>query len=240
MTNSAAHPGHAIERYLLLVDISGYTSFLAGVERKHGADFSTGIPAGYGVLGELLQGLIDGLSPDFELVKVEGDAVFGTASADTLDGRGTAVVDLLGEVYRQFIARRDVLRVTAVDDKCTECFAVAGLDLKAVLHRGFAVRQPIGGSPDLVGPAVNVAHRLLKNTVRDRIGSRAYVLVTEAAARALDLAERGLEHREQYPDVGPVDVRIIDLPPSAGVSATTWVGPEPGAEGWPEIEVSRP
>jgi hypothetical protein len=35
----------AAERYLLLADISGYTGFMAGVEKEHGVDFSAGIPA---------------------------------------------------------------------------------------------------------------------------------------------------------------------------------------------------
>jgi hypothetical protein len=230
----------AIERYLILIDITGYTAFLAGVERTHGEDFSAGLPAGYQVLGALLQDLIDGLAPDFELVKVEGDAVFGSASADTLDGQGAAIVGRLGELYRTFTSRRDVMAVTARDDKCTACLAVTSLDLKAVIHRGFAVRQPIGGSADLVGPAVVVAHRLLKNTVRDRIGSRPYLLLTDVAAEKLALADRGIAHHEQYPDVGSVGVRILDLAEAAGVPVTTWAGPLPGSEGWPEIQVSRP
>src|SRR4029453_4268416 len=139
MSPDTALPGDASERYLILIDLSGYTGFLAGVERKHGEDFSAGLPAGYRVLGELLQDLIDGLAPEFELVKVEGDAIFGTASADALDGRGSAVVGGSGGLYRQFPSRRDVLAVTASDDKCTACFAVASLDLKTVIHRGFVV-----------------------------------------------------------------------------------------------------
>jgi hypothetical protein len=238
MRDGPAPVGDASERYLILIDLSGYTAFLAGVEQTHGADFSAGLPAGYRILGELLQDLIDGLDPEFELVKVEGDAVFGTAVAETLDGRGAVVVGRLGELYRAFTVRRGVMAVTATDDKCTACLAVGTLDLKAVIHRGVAVRQPIGGSADLLGPAVNLAHRLLKNTVRDRIGSRPYVLLTEAAAAGLELGERGLTHHEQYPDVGPVDVRIIDLAEAAGVQVTTWVGPLPGSDGRPEIQSS--
>jgi hypothetical protein len=67
---------------------------------------------------------------------------------------------------------------------------------------------------------VNTVHRLLKNTVRDRIGSRPYLLLTEAAAAKLGLADRGLVHHEQYPDVGSVDVRILDLGEAAGISVT--------------------
>jgi hypothetical protein len=240
MSHGPSLPSDASERYLILIDLSGYTGFLAGVERTHGEDFSAGLPAGYRVLGELLQDLIDGLAPEFELVKVEGDAVFGTATAEALDGRGAAVIDRLGELYRQFTSRRDVMVVTAIDDKCTGCFAVASLDLKVVIHRGFAVRQPIGGAADLVGPAVNMAHRLLKNTVRDQIGSRPYLLLTEAAAEKLGLAERGLVHHEQYPDVGSVDVRIVDLAEAAGVVMTTWTGPPPDSEGWPTVSPFLP
>src|SRR4051794_36242295 len=138
MRDGPAQVGDARERYLILIDLTGYTAFLAGVEWTHGADFSAGLPAGYRVLGELLQDLIDGLDPEFELVKVEGDAVFGVASADTLDGRGADVIGRLGELYRTFTVRRGVMAATASDDKCTACLAVGTLDLKAVIHRGVA------------------------------------------------------------------------------------------------------
>ena len=42
------------QQYLLLADISGYTSFVVGVEEAHGVDFSDGIPPGYELLGALL------------------------------------------------------------------------------------------------------------------------------------------------------------------------------------------
>src|SRR5262245_65524296 len=122
MTTADPPQGDAAARYLILIDISGYTAFLAGVEKQHGEDFSAGLPAGYRVLGELIQGVVDGLAPDFELVKVEGDAVFATARAETLDGHAAAVTDRLGQVYRAFIERRDVMAVSATDAKCTACF----------------------------------------------------------------------------------------------------------------------
>jgi hypothetical protein len=212
----------AIDRYLLLIDISGYTGFLAGVAEQHGEDFSAGLAAGYRVLGELLQDLIDGLPPGFESIKVEGDAVFGAAPASAVDGQGEAIVAHLAGLYRTFSARRDVMAVTATDDRCNACFAVTRLDLKMVLHRGLAVRQQIGGRTDLIGPQVNVVHRLLKNTVRDRIGNRPYILLTQAAAAGLGQPQLGLEHRETYVDVGEIDVRIVDLAESAGMEVPRW------------------
>jgi hypothetical protein len=225
----------AVARYLLVADMSGYTRFLGLVEERHGDDFRAGLPAGYRALGELLQRVVDGLAPAFELVKVEGDAVFCAAPADSLDGRGDAVTSLLGETYRTFIGRRDTLASSATDDRCTACFAIGQLDLKVVIHRGIAVRQTMGGAADLLGPAVNVVHRLLKNTVRDRIGFRPYVLVTQPAADGLGLTDAGVAHQERYADVGSIDARIVDLAELAHVVPTSWPPPPTGSESWPEI-----
>jgi class 3 adenylate cyclase len=198
------------ERYLLLADITGYTGFMTGVEGAHGVDFSTGIPAAYAVLGGLLDTVIEGVAPDFTLVKLEGDAVFAVATASDLDGQGDRVLEKLVAMYRSFIQAR-TRAIPASDHMCTACPAVANLDLKVVLHRGHAVRQAVGSGSDLLGPAVNVAHRLLKNTIRERIGPRPYLFMTDAAATALGLSDVGISHREVYEDAGEVQGRIVEL-----------------------------
>ena len=198
------------ERYLLLADISGYTGFMSGVEREHGVDFSLGIPAAYGILAELLDTVVEGVAPGFALVKLEGDAVFAAAPAASLDGQGDRVVGMIGATYRAFIETR-TRAIPSKDHVCTACPSVAHLDLKAVLHRGHSVRQSVGSGSDLLGPAVTVAHRLLKNTVREQIGQRPYLFMTQAAATGLGLPGIGLEHAEDYPDVGRIEGRIIEL-----------------------------
>lgn len=198
------------ERYLLLADISGYTGFMSSVEDAHGVDFSGGIPAAYSVLGGLLDTVIAGVGPDFDLVKLEGDAVFAAAPAARLDGDGDQVTEHLRTMYESFIQAR-TRAIPASDHLCTACPSVAYLDLKAVLHRGPSVLQTVGTGTDLLGPAVNVAHRLLKNTVRDRIGFRPYLFVTDAAATSLGVSEAGLAHREAYPDAGTIQGRIVEL-----------------------------
>jgi hypothetical protein len=226
----------AADRYLLLVDISGYTGFLSGVAMTHGEDFSGGLPAGYLVLGELLEGVVNGLSPDFDLIKLEGDAVFGASPADRLDHRGAEVVEHLAELYVAFAARRFALRSTG-DDKCTACTAVEHLDLKMILHRGLAVSQRVAGTADLQGPAVNVAHRLLKNSIRQRIGYRPYLLLTGAAAEGLGLGDRGLAHEELYSDVGRIDGRLLDLAEIAGVAPAVPRGDAISTEPWPDLRI---
>ena len=183
---------------------------MAGVEEAHGVDFSAGIPAAYSVLGDLLGAVIEGVAPDFALVKLEGDAVFAVAPAAGLDGQGDRVLGKLGEMYRSFTDGR-TRAIPANDHVCVACPAVAYLDLKVVLHRGHAVRQTVGSGSDLLGPAVTLAHRLLKNTIRSRIGSRPYLFLTDAAATALGLSQVGLSHREEYPDAGPIQGRIVEL-----------------------------
>ena len=117
-----------------LADISGYTGFMTGVEDEHGADFSNGIPAAYSILGALLQSVIEGLAPDFELVKLEGDAVFAAAPATRLDGQGDEVLGRVATTYGSFIAAR-TRAIPSSDHVCNACPAVAYLDLKVVLHR---------------------------------------------------------------------------------------------------------
>ena len=145
------------------------------------------------MLGALLDTVIEGVEPDFALVKLEGDAVFAAAPAASLDGQGDRVLEKLGAMYRAFIDSR-TRAIPSSDHVCTACPAVAHLDLKVVLHRGHAVRQSVGSGSDLLGPAVTVAHRLLKNTIRERIGRRPYLFMTDAAATRLGLSGVGLAH----------------------------------------------
>ena len=194
----------------MLADITGYTGFMSGVEIEHGADFSAGIPAAYAVLAGLLDSVVQGVAPEFDLVKLEGDAVFAVAPAARLDGDGERVLERLGSMYGSFIKSRTDA-IPSHDHVCTACPAVAHLDLKVILHRGPTVRQTVGASSDLLGPAVNLAHRLLKNTIRDQIGFRPYLFLSDAAATGLGLTGIGIGHHEDYADAGPVDGRVVEL-----------------------------
>ena len=57
-------------RCLVLADISGYTSYLAGVELDYAQD----------ILADLTDAVIRALRPTFRLAKLEGDAAFATSS----------------------------------------------------------------------------------------------------------------------------------------------------------------
>jgi len=208
---SNPQPGSSVgQEYLLLADISGYTGFMVGVENAHGVDFSGGIPPGYELLGALLDAVMEGVQPEFTIAKLEGDAVFAVAPTGALDGHGGPLLDQLQTVYRSFVTRREDARPNA-DHDCRACSVVIDLDLKMVLHRGQAVRQTVGMHTELLGPAVNVAHRLLKNDIQTRIGRRPYLFLSDAAATGLGVADVGLEHTESYADVGTIEGRIVRL-----------------------------
>ena len=52
--------------YFAIADISGYTSFLAGVELDHAQD----------IIADFMDTVVKGLRPPFRLAKFEGDAAF--------------------------------------------------------------------------------------------------------------------------------------------------------------------
>jgi Protein of unknown function (DUF2652) len=198
---------------LLLADISGYTGFLQDVTTAHRDDaFADGhVPDAYGLVSSLLDGIIERVAPPFTLSKVEGDAVFAFARDEDDVPRGAALLDCLAACYAAFRERlggaRDVWTC-----RCTACARVDGLDLKFVLHAGSYVVQAIGGSRELVGPEVVMAHRLLKNHAAELVGHSAYALITEAAASRLAVpvgASRELiETYEHYP---PISARVYPL-----------------------------
>ena len=61
---------------LVIADISGYTSYLAGVELDHAQD----------ILADLMDTVVGSLRPTFRLAKLEGDAAFCYAMTETVDG----------------------------------------------------------------------------------------------------------------------------------------------------------
>ena len=111
--------------------------------------------------------------------------------------------------------------IPANDHVCIACPAVAHLDLKAVLHRGPSVRQMVGSGSDLLGPAVTVAHRLLKNTVRERIGAGPTCTDRCRGRTALGLSESVWRTTRSTRTRARIDGRIVELgePEGGGLAA---------------------
>ncbi|MEX2547012.1 MAG: DUF2652 domain-containing protein [Chloroflexota bacterium] len=205
---------HADTGLLLLADISGYTAFLGKVATEHPDMVQPGgqVPPAYVVMSSLLDMVVDRIAPAFHLCEIEGDAVFAYAADDPGLVQGEQdLMALVRSAYAGFRERIDEAMVVHKHE-CRACFLLPSLELKFVVHHGNFVIQPIAGQTKLLGPTVNVAHRLLKNSVTQQMGSRAYLLVTDAAAGRLHFRpDTGLAHEENYPDVGTVAGRVIGL-----------------------------
>jgi class 3 adenylate cyclase len=188
--------------YLVLADISGYTSFVAGTELTHAQE----------ILTELLELIVEHFRGLLTISKLEGDAVFAYAPDQRLP-RGETLLELVEVTYAAFRNRRDgVQRRTTCE--CRACRAIPTLDLKFIVHHGEYLAQRVSGIHELVGSDVNLAHRLLKNHVADATGWRAYALFTQAALAhmQLQLAE-AQAMPETYEHLGTVLTFSLDLHP---------------------------
>jgi Protein of unknown function (DUF2652)/Polyketide cyclase / dehydrase and lipid transport len=187
--------------YFVIADISGYTSFLAGVELDHAQD----------ILADLMDTVVKGLRPPFRLAKFEGDAAFVYAATAKIDG--SMLQDIIESAYFTFRRRlRDIKQASVCE--CKACAAMGDLDFKFVAHHGEMVKQKMGGREELAGRDVIIVHRLLKNTVSEKLGGRAYALYSDACVQTvgIDPAAHGLvEHHETIDIIGDVKLWLRDL-----------------------------
>lgn len=212
MTTTAGRAARAAGS-LLLADISGYTSLLQGVAEAHHALIveADEPPQAYALLSRILDAMVERVTPPFRLVKLEGDALFAVADDADLAMRGAAVVDCLRSCHAAFTAILAEAGTTWTC-ACSACVRIHDLGLKLILHHGEYVTQRIVGREELAGPDVILAHRLLKNNVRELVGARPYALMTQAAVDALALPVAGtLATSESYEGLPAVAVRVLPL-----------------------------
>lgn len=186
--------------YLLLADISGYTSFVAGTELEHSQD----------ILSELLEVIITRIKPQLNIHKIEGDAVFAYAPEDKLP-RGESLFDLIESTYVAFRDKREAahMRTTCT---CNACRAIPTLDLKFIAHHGDYFEQNIMGTRELVGTDVNLIHRLLKNHLADSTGWKAYAMFTAQGLEHFAVQSDGLfASTESYEHIGDVKTYSLNL-----------------------------
>jgi class 3 adenylate cyclase len=193
-------PSTTQQGYLLLADISGFTSFLAKSELDHANE----------ILTDLLGIITKQCKSHLTISKLEGDAVFAYASAEQVS-RGETILDLIEATYAAFRNRLDAVhrRTTC---ECNACKSIPVLDLKFMTHFGQYAIQNVGGSAELIGSDVNLVHRLLKNKVTEATGWRGYALFTEATIRQIGIETEGmLQQDEEYEHLGKVNTFTMNL-----------------------------
>jgi len=184
----AENHGYIDSGYLLIADISGFTSFIANTELDHAQ----------AILQQVLGGLIDKLTPTMTLCEVEGDAVFVYGLTDRLS-RGELVAELVESTYASFRDQQRTM-IRNATCPCQACRAIDRLDLKFVVHHGEFVLQELAGKTGPVGSSVNLVHALLKNQVSEQTGWQGYVMFTTQALAQMgipsDGMHQGAEHHE--------------------------------------------
>jgi len=91
---------------------------------------------------------------------------------------------------------------------------MSDLDFKFVVHHGEMVKQKMGRREELAGRDVILVHRLLKNTVSEKVGSRAYALYSNTCIQTMGMdpmAQGLVEHRETIDIIGDVKLWLRDL-----------------------------
>ena len=205
------------EGYLLIADITGYTRYLSESELEHAQE----------TLTALLELLVENTSPPLVISRLAGDAVISYGLRGDFF-QGQTFIEKIEDIYVAFrkAIERLVLNNTC---RCNACANISTLDLKFFIHFGTFGIQRISDHNELVGSDVNLLHRLLKNSVTEATGFRAYALYTDVAIRMLeveDLVETMTLHHEAYEHLGEVKVWVQDMHPvwerKRGAAAVTF------------------
>jgi hypothetical protein len=186
--------------YLILADISGYTSYLAGVELVHARD----------ILTEILELIVEHFKPLLTIAELEGDAVYAYAPQSKIL-RGETLLELVESTYMAFRDRIASVRRRTLC-QCNACKGISNLDLKFVVHYGEYLLHSVSGITKLVGSDINLVHRLLKNHVGEATGWKAYALFTDAALMQINMKLEGWHGQmESYEHLGQVKTFSLNL-----------------------------
>jgi hypothetical protein len=186
--------------YLVLADISGYTSFVAQTEIEH-ADMA---------LSFLLETIVEKISGLLTICQLEGDAVFAYIEESQLQ-EAKSLLELIDHTYLAFREKALALYAGATCP-CRACKALPTLDLKFMVHHGEYLVQQVAGSSHLLGTDVNLLHRLAKNHVSESTGWRGYALFTEQGLECMQAEKDSfLQQTESYEHLGEVETYVRDM-----------------------------
>jgi hypothetical protein len=186
--------------YLVLADISGYTSFVARTEIEHAEN----------VISPLLETIIDKLGDVLTFVKLEGDAVFAYVPEDKISSCGV-MLELIDNTYLIFRDSANTMYENATCP-CKACKAIPMLDLKFFVHHGEYVIQKVAGTMDLLGNDVTLIHRLAKNHVTESTGWNGYVLFTGHCLERMQEDKKSfIQQAESYEHLGYVETYVMDM-----------------------------
>lgn len=188
--------------YLVLADISGYSSFLTKVE----------LELAHEILTDLMEMLVSRLKSLLTISKLEGDAVLAYIDEEKLP-RAETLKELIENTCSAFRRQRDTSKCNTTCT-CHVCQSMNLLELKFFIHHGDFMVQNMAGIKELVGSGVNLIHRLTKNHITENTGWNAYSLFTQRAMKATRLQLEDVhKQNESYEHLGEVETVTINLLP---------------------------
>jgi hypothetical protein len=186
--------------YLVLADISGYTSFVAKTEIEH-ADMA---------LAFLLETIVEKISALLTICQLEGDAVFAYIEESKLQ-EASSLLELIDQTYLAFREKALALYSQATCP-CRACRALPTLDLKFMVHHGEFLMQKVANVEHLLGTDVNLIHRLAKNHVSESTGWKGYALFTDPVLERLQTDKDSyVQQTESYEHLGEVATYVMDM-----------------------------
>jgi hypothetical protein len=186
--------------YLVLADISGYTSFVAQTEIEH-ADMA---------LSFLLETIVEKIGGLLTIGQLEGDAVFAYIEESKLQ-EAKSLVELIDQTYLAFREKALALYSQATCP-CKACRALPTLDLKFMVHHGEFLIQQVAGTKHLLGTDVNLIHRLAKNHVSESTGWKGYAMFTDQVVERMQYnKDNFFKQSESYEHLGNVETYCMDM-----------------------------
>jgi Protein of unknown function (DUF2652) len=188
--------------YFVITDISGYTSFLTDHELDHAQH----------IIEALFKSQLDRIGPPLNISNFQGDAILCYAPEDSVQ-EADKLLDQITAIYKAFSEKTAEMQIDP-PCSCNACAEIGTLDLKVFVHYGDYLVKSLGDRDELMGSDVILAHRMMKNSVKEKTGIQSYLLMTDAAlARLKDAGDRFpfVAHSESYEHIGDVGMQVASL-----------------------------
>lgn len=162
-----------LEGTVIMPDISGFSKFVENID----------VESGKAIISRLLNSIIRNNILDLQISEIEGDAILFYKYGKAISV--TKILEQYETMRKAFFQEIKMLKKE---------FATVDFDLsiKLIAHFGYLAKYNVGNFEKLYGQTVVEVHRLLKNS----IGSKSYVLVTELLIENTDTTIKALE--QQY------------------------------------------
>jgi hypothetical protein len=149
--------------FIYIPDISGYTQFINSTQIKYSSK----------LIHELLEVIIDSNILNLKIAEIQGDAILFYKL-----GTPPSISKLESQVKRTFRNFHESLE--RMREKYPVLHDAPDLTLKIIVHHGFISTTQVKGVVKLLGSDMVLAHRILKNNVKEK----EYLLMTEQYVRS--------------------------------------------------------